>query len=94
MSAWRGGWRRALETDLSLSLTWTGVAGQPEAMPASESPARPARPRPALTDRGQQQEAERRGREAAALRENLIRRKQQQRARRASGAPGGRKDGD
>ena len=41
-----------------------------------------ASPKPHLTPRAQQMEAERREREAAALRENLARRKAQQRARR------------
>ena len=41
-----------------------------------------AKPKPNVSPRGQQLEAERRQREAAALRENLARRKAQQRARR------------
>jgi hypothetical protein len=40
------------------------------------------KPKPTVSQRGQKLEAERREREAAALRENLARRKAQQRARR------------
>jgi hypothetical protein len=52
-----------------------------------DGPKRPILPNyPTLTERGRQQEAERREREAEALRQNLLRRKQQQRTRQQ--APG------
>lgn len=44
-------------------------------------------PRPALTDKAQADKAAREAREAAALRANLLRRKQQQRARETPAAP-------
>ena len=47
-----------------------------------DGPKQPILPKsPTLTERGRQQGAERRDREADALRQNLLRRKQQQRAR-------------
>ena len=58
-----------------------------------DGPKRPILPNhPTLTDRGRQQEAERREREAEALRQNLQRRKQQQRARQQvpAGKPAGK----
>ena len=48
--------------------------------------------RPTLTQRGLRQEAERREREAEALRQNLLRRKQQQRIRRQ--VPAGKPSGE
>jgi hypothetical protein len=48
-----------------------------------------ASPQPSLSGRGQQAEAQRREREAAALRENLARRKAQQRLRRQAEGSGG-----
>jgi hypothetical protein len=53
-----------------------------------------AKPKPNVSPRGQQLEAERREREAAALRENLARRKAQQRARRLPPAVDSGKAGD
>ena len=52
--------------------------------------------RPTLTQRGLRQEAERREREAEALRQNLLRRKQQQRTGRqvSAGAPAGKPSGE
>ena len=44
----------------------------------------PVADRPILSERGQQAEAERRRREAASLRENLAKRKAQQRSRHAT----------
>jgi hypothetical protein len=53
-----------------------------------------AKPKPNVSARGQQLEAERRQREAAALRENLARRKAQQRARRLAPSAESDKAGD
>jgi len=53
-----------------------------------------AKSRPNVSPRGQQLEAERRRREAAALRENLARRKAQQRARRQPSSTDSSKAGD
>ena len=52
-----------------------------------EQPLKP-KSKPVVTPHAQRQEAERREREAGALRENLARRKAQQRARRAADETG------
>jgi hypothetical protein len=51
-----------------------------------DSKPKPPAQRPVLSDKGQEAEAERRARQAAALRQNLARRKRQQRARVAGSA--------
>ena len=49
-------------------------------------------PRPTLTDKAQADKAAREAREAAALRANLLKRKQQQRAREALDPPAPKQD--
>jgi len=51
-----------------------------------------APPRPTLTDKAQADKAAREAREAAALRANLLKRKQQQRAREALDPPPPKQD--
>jgi hypothetical protein len=53
------------------------------AMADGDSDQKPPAQRPVLSDKGREAEAERQAREAAALRQNLARRKRQQRARAA-----------